>query len=83
MTLNDSVREKWNSIIKKNYKNAANLITHDHHLIKGSTVITLDKLTSAVVYSLLISKVQNKPSSNICFENLSSTLCSFCKLWPC
>ena len=130
MTLNDSIPEKWNSIIKKNYKNAANLITHDHHLIKRSRVITLHKWTSTAICSILILKF-NKPSSNTYFENLSndndidmaaiymlpppvthntyvpffrykilnnvlflnkklhisgiksSTLCSFCKLWPC
>ena len=55
---------------KKSYKNAANFITRDHHLIKDSRVITLDKLTSTGIYSILILKVQNKPSSNIYFEKL-------------
>ena len=54
---------------KKNNEVAANLITDDHHLIKGSRVITLDKLTSTEIYSILTLKVQNKPS-NIYFENL-------------
>ena len=48
----------------------AYLITHDHHLMKDSKVITLDKLTSTEIYSILTLKVQNKPSSNIYFENL-------------
>ena len=38
-----SIPEKWEFIIKKNIEVAANLITHDHHLIKGSRVITSDK----------------------------------------
>ena len=46
------------------------MIVHDHHLIKGSRVKTLDKLTSTEIYSILISKVQSKPSSTIYFENL-------------
>ena len=33
-------------------------------------MITSDKLASTKIYSILISKVQNKPSSNIYFENL-------------
>ena len=70
MQLKDSIPEKWKFIIKKNNEVAANLITHDHHLIKGSRVITLDKLTSTEIYSILILKVQSKPSSNIYFENL-------------
>ena len=57
-------------VIIENYENATNMIVHDHHLIKGSRVITLDKLTSTEIYSILISKVQSKPSSTIYFENL-------------
>ena len=68
MQLIDCIREKWKFINKKNNKNAANLITHDHHFIKGSRVILVDKLTSTKIYSMLILKVQNKPSSSICFE---------------
>ena len=55
----DSIPEKWKFIIKKSNEIAANPITYDHHLIKGSRVITLDKLTSTEIYSLLILKVQN------------------------
>ena len=40
------------------------------YLINGSKVITLDKLTTTKICSILISKIQNKPSSNIYFENL-------------
>ena len=50
-------------------KNAANFITHDHPLIKGCRVITINKLTSTEIYSILILRVQGKPSSNIYFEN--------------
>ena len=60
--------EKFKFIIKKN-EVAANVITHDHHLIKRLRVKTLDKLTSTKTYSILILKVQNKLSLNICFEN--------------
>ena len=55
---------------KENYENATNFIIHDHQLIKGSKVIALDKLTSTEICSVLISKVLNKPSSNIYFGNL-------------
>ena len=66
----DSFPERWELISKGNYENDTNLIIHDHHLIKGSRFITLDKLTPTKIWSILISKVQNKPSSNIYFENL-------------
>ena len=43
---------------------------YDHHLIKGSTIIALDKFKSTNIYFTLVLQVQNKPSSNIYFENL-------------
>ena len=57
-------------IIKENYENPTNLIIHDHHLVKHSRVVTLDQLTSTEIYSILISRAQNKPSSNIYLESL-------------
>ena len=60
----------WQRIIKKPYKDAPNLIIHYNHVSKDTRVFTLDKLTSTEIYSILISKVQNKPSCNIYFENL-------------
>ena len=59
--LTDSIPEKWKFIIKKNNEVAANLITHDHHLTKGSRVITLEKLTLTKIYFILTLKIQNKP----------------------
>ena len=59
----DFILEKWKFSAKKNYENTSNLIIHDHHLIKGSRVFTLDKLTSTEIYSVLTSKVRNKPSN--------------------
>ena len=65
-----SIPERWKFIIKENYENATNFIIHDNHLIRGLREISLDKLTSTEIYSILISKIQNKPPSNIYFENL-------------
>ena len=62
--------KNWEFIIKKNYHNAANFITHDYHLVKGPRAKTLDKLTLTEIYSIFILKVQNKPFSNIFLENL-------------
>ena len=63
VTINRLYSTKIKIIIKESYENATNPIIHDHHLVKGSRVITLDKLT-------LTSRAQNKPSSNVYFENL-------------
>ena len=70
LQLINSIPERWKFIIRENYENATNLIIHDHHLVKGSRVIALDKLISTEMYSVLISKARNKPSSNVYFENL-------------
>ena len=64
-----SISEGWKFIIKETHKDTTNLI-YDHPVIKGSRVLTLDKLTSTEIYSILISEVQNKPSFNFYFENL-------------
>ena len=36
-----------------------NLLINDYHLMTGSTVITLDKVTLSGIWSILVSKVQN------------------------
>ena len=61
----DSLPKRWKFINKENYEIATNLIIHYHHSIKDLRVITLDKLTSTQIYSILISKFQNKLSYNI------------------
>ena len=68
-SINRLYSTKIKIIIKESYENTTNPIIHDHHLVKGSRVITLDKLTSTEIYSILISRAQNKPSSNIYFKN--------------
>ena len=40
-----------------------NLIIHGHHLIKGSTILILEKLTSKELYKVLISSRSNKVTS--------------------
>ena len=69
LELISAIPEGWKFAIEKAYESTSNLIFHNHHVIKGSRVLTLGKLTSAEIYYILISKVQNKPSSNFYFEN--------------
>ena len=45
LQLIDSIPQRWKIINKENYENTTNLVIDDHHLVKGSKVITLDKLT--------------------------------------
>ena len=65
----DSIPERWKFIFKENYEYATNMIIYDHYLIKGSRVITLDKLIPTRIYYVLISKFRNKASPNIHFKN--------------
>ena len=67
-----AIPERWKYIIKKTYKPyyTTNLVVNDHNEIKSSTVLTLEKLKLTEIYSILISKVQNKLSSNYYFNNL-------------
>ena len=58
---------RWKFIIKETHESTTNLI-HDHHVIKGSRILTLDKLSSIEIYSILISKFQNKPFFQLLFR---------------
>ena len=70
LQLISAIPEGWKFIIKETHESTTNLIIHDHHVIKGSRILTLDKLSSTEIYAILISKFQNKPSSNFYFANL-------------
>ena len=67
LQLISAIPEGWKFIIKETHESTTNLIIHDHHVIKGSRILTLNKLSST---EILISKFQNKSSSNFYFENL-------------
>ena len=54
--------------MENHYQRKLLLIDHLRQSLKGSRFIILDKLISTEIYSTLISKVQNKPSSNIYFK---------------
>ena len=57
-------------IIKETHESTTKLIIHDHHVIIGSIILTLDKLSSTKIYAILVLIFQNKPSSNFYFEIL-------------
>ena len=70
LQLISAIPEGRKFMIKENHESTTNLIIHDHHVIKDSRVLTLDKLTSTEIYAISISKVQNKRSANFYFKNL-------------
>ena len=55
-TINDSKKN-----VERNY------VVQDHHLIKSTRVIVLDKLTATEIYSILSSG--NTPNPQKCYEN--------------
>ena len=62
--------QMWKTNTEQNLGNVRNLLIQDHHLIKGVRILTLEKLSSEELYSMLITKVIDKPSSNVYFENV-------------
>ena len=68
MQLINSIPEKWKLTIKQSSSDAKNLIIHGHHLIKGSRILILEKLTSKELYQILISSRTNKVTSVTYFE---------------
>ena len=70
LRLISAIPEGWKFIIKETHESVTYLVIHYHHVINGSRILTLDKLSPTEIYAILISKFQNKPSSNIYFEKL-------------
>ena len=60
LQLINSIPEKWQLTIKQSSSDAKNLIIHGHHLIKGSRIIILEKLTSKELYQILIQARRNQ-----------------------
>ena len=63
LQLINSIPEKWKLTIKQSSSDAKNLIIYGHHLIKGSRILILEKLTSKELYQILISSRTNKVTS--------------------
>ena len=68
LQLINSIPKKWKLTIKQSSSDAKCLIIHGHHLIKGSRILILEKLTSKEPYQILISSRTNKVTSVTYFE---------------
>ena len=65
-----AIPQTWKDKIKQNLaKNESNLLVLNHQLIKNATILILDKLTATEIYSVLISSLKNKSTSQNYFEN--------------
>ena len=56
--------------MKQISQNTSLLVVKDHHLLRSSRNIILEKLSSTELYSLLISAMDHQPTSQKCFDNL-------------
>ena len=64
----------WKKCIKQASENTSLLVVKDHHLLRGSRIIILEKLSSKELYSLLISAINHQPTSQKYFDNLFSNV---------
>ena len=62
--------QKCGKKVSKKTKNTSLLVVKDHHLLRGSRIIILEKLSSKELYSLLISAIDHQPTSQKYFNNL-------------
>ena len=60
----------WKKCIKQTSENNSLLVVKDHHLLRGSRIIILEKLSSKKLYSLLISAIEHQSTSQKYFDNL-------------
>ena len=70
LQLINAIPEMWEKCIKQTSENISFLVVKDHHLLRGSRIIILEKLNSKELYSLLISTIENQPTSQKYFDNL-------------
>ena len=64
----------WKKCIKQTSENNSLLVVKDHHLLRGSRIIILEKLSSKELYSLLISAIEHHPTLQKYFDNLFSNI---------
>ena len=67
MQLIHSILKKWKNTIKNN-RISENLLFLNHHLIKYSILLSLEKLNSKELYLIQLIRDFSKPTSQICFE---------------
>ena len=56
LQLKHGIAHKRKTIIKQKPGNVSDLLIQDHHFLKGARILTLEKLSSKELYSILITK---------------------------
>ena len=67
MQLINAIPSNWKNIIKQN-NDINTFTTTQHHFIRNSRVLTVQKATSKELYWILITTVKHKPTSQKYFE---------------
>ena len=67
MQLINAIPSNWKNIIKEN-NDINTFTTTQHHFIRNSRVLTIQKATSKELYWILITTVKYKPTSQKYFE---------------
>ena len=60
----------WKEVLRNYTESINNLVIQDHHLIKRHQIFSLNKLSSATLYEILIDANKIKPTSQTYFQNL-------------
>ena len=74
LQLVNSIPDMCKKCIKKPSENTSLLVVKDHHLLRGSRIIILEKLSSKELYTLLIFVINYQPTSQKYFDNLFSNV---------
>ena len=70
-SIQHAIPARWKKLIFDYNDINKNDLYQNHHVIKVASILSLDKLSSKEIYSILISyTVNNKPTSNFYFEKL-------------
>ena len=70
----NAIPEIWKKCIKQTSVNTSFQVVKDHHLLSGSRIIILGKLSSKESYLLPISAIDHQPTSQKYSNNLSSNI---------
>ena len=74
LQLVNSIPDMCKKCIKKPSENTSLLVVKDHHLLRSSRIIILEKLSSKELYTLLIFVINYQPTSQKYFDNLFSNV---------
>ena len=71
MQIINAIPKQWKEkLLEQTSGNPNNIVFKEHHIIKNSRIVSLNKLISKEIYNYLITEKFDKPTSQKYFENL-------------